>query len=88
MSVIVQAVFLKGVNYKDNETRIFGYLGCPKDASINNKYPGVVLVHGGGGTAYKEWVKQWVDAGYVAFAIDYQGNMILKFAKIFFKKGI
>jgi hypothetical protein len=34
------------------------------------KVPGIVLLHGGGGTAFESWVKLWVDRGYAAIAID------------------
>jgi dienelactone hydrolase len=30
----------------------------------------MVLIHGGGGTAFDEWVRLWVDRGYVAIAMD------------------
>lgn len=30
----------------------------------------MVLVHGGGGTAFEDWVKLWTDRGYVAIAMD------------------
>ena len=33
----------------------------------------VVLVHGGGGTAFSEWVKLWAKRGYAAIAMDLAG---------------
>mgnify|MGYP003338076015 FL=1 len=36
-------------------------------------WPGVVLVHGGGGTAFAEWVTLWAERGYVAIAMDLAG---------------
>jgi hypothetical protein len=30
----------------------------------------MVLVHGGGGTAFAEWVRLWVGRGYAAIAMD------------------
>jgi dienelactone hydrolase len=35
----------------------------------------MVLVHGGGGTAFEEWVKLWVDRGYAAIAMDTCGAL-------------
>jgi dienelactone hydrolase len=32
--------------------------------------PGVVLIHGGGGTAFARWVRRWNERGYAAIAID------------------
>ena len=34
------------------------------------KVPGMVLVHGGGGTAFDTWVRLWTDRGYAAIAMD------------------
>ncbi len=36
-------------------------------------FPGVVLVHGGGGTAFKEWAELWAKRGYAALAMDLAG---------------
>lgn len=73
----LRAVFFRGADYRGEETRVFAYLGLPSGATERNRVPGVVLVHGGGGTAYKEWVRAWTDRGFAALAIDYQGNMPL-----------
>ena len=34
------------------------------------KTPAMVLVHGGGGTAFAEWVRLWTSRGYAAIAMD------------------
>jgi dienelactone hydrolase len=36
-------------------------------------WPGIVLVHGGGGTAFPEWVTLWARRGYAAIAMDLAG---------------
>jgi dienelactone hydrolase len=36
-------------------------------------FPGVVLAHGGGGTAFKEWAELWAKRGYAAIAMDLAG---------------
>ena len=38
----------------------------------------ILLLHGGGGTAYYEWVKRWNEKGFVALAIDLEGHVPLK----------
>ncbi len=38
------------------------------------KYPGVVLIHGGGGTAFAEWAELWAKRGYAAIAMDLAGS--------------
>lgn len=70
----IQAISFENVAYKGEKTQVFAYLGIPDGASSENPVPGVVLVHGGGGTAFPEWVQMWVDAGYAAIAFDTDGN--------------
>lgn len=68
----IKALWFEGAEYKGKKTRVFAYLGYPKN-SENKKVPAVVLVHGGGGHAYAEWVKIWNDRGYAALALDLRG---------------
>lgn len=67
----VKAYFLDSVG----GTKVFAYVGIPENASAQSKVPGMVLVHGGGGTAFSDWVKMWNDRGYAAIAMDTDGNM-------------
>ncbi len=71
----VQAYFLKSVDYNGAPTYVFAFVGIPKNATKDNPSPGVVLVHGGGGTAFADWVKMWNDKGYSAIAIDTEGKI-------------
>jgi len=71
----VKAIYYKILDYKSKETRAFAYIGYPEDASASNKKPAVVLVHGGGGVAYPQWVEEWVKRGYIAIAMDTEGNI-------------
>ncbi len=72
----VKAVFFEGLAYQGKPTRVFAYYGFPS-ASVEGespaKVPGVVLIHGGGGTAFANWVKLWNDRGYAAIAMDLCG---------------
>lgn len=70
----LHAIYYQGLPYKGKETRVFAYYGLPKGASAKNKVPGVVLVHGGGGTAFDEWVRIWNRHGYAAIAMDLEGR--------------
>ena len=56
-------------------TQVFAYVGIPEGATKENPVPGIVLVHGGGGTAFFQWVSYWVKRGYAAIAMDTDGNM-------------
>ena len=71
----VQAIFFEGVPYHGKATRVFAYYGVPKTAEgvANKKLPAMVLIHGGGGTAFARWVKVWNERGYAAIAMDVCG---------------
>lgn len=62
-------------DYQGEESYFFSYLGIPNSEA--ESLPAVLLIHGGGGTAYWEWVKMWMDRGYVALAIDLEGHVPL-----------
>lgn len=68
-----EALYIDGLPFKGKPTRFFAYLGVPK--SDAGKLPAVVLVHGGGATALSEWVKYWNAKGYVAIAMDNEGQI-------------
>jgi dienelactone hydrolase len=71
----VEAYFLQSVDYNGAPTYVFAFVGIPASATKANPVPGVVLVHGGGGTAFPDWVKMWNDRGYAAIAIDTEGRI-------------
>ena len=68
----IEAITYDGANIGDNKTKVFAYIGFPAEAS-SQKVPAIVLVHGGGGHAFAEWVKMWNDRGYAAIAMDNTG---------------
>jgi dienelactone hydrolase len=60
-------------------TQVFAYYASPatlrgKPAAGDERFPGVVLIHGGGGTAFKAWVELWAKRGYAAIAMDLGGS--------------
>ena len=71
----VKAFFYQGLNYKGKPTRVFAYYGIPekKESAAEAKFPAMVLIHGGGGTAFDRWVKVWNSRGYAAIAMDLCG---------------
>lgn len=69
----IKAITYDGATINGKKTKIFAYIGFPKNASSTNKVPAVVLVHGGGGYVYAEWVKLWNDKGYAAIAMSTTG---------------
>jgi dienelactone hydrolase len=70
----MRALFFDGLPWRSKPTRVFAWYGVPA-GHANDKLPAVVLVHGGGGTAYAKWVKMWNDRGYAAIAIDTCGSV-------------
>ncbi|NUP98522.1 MAG: acetylxylan esterase [Armatimonadetes bacterium] len=70
----VRGVFYEGPAYRGRPTRIFAWIGLP-DVPAGQKVPGMVLVHGGGGTAFASWVRLWTSRGYAAIAMDTCGSL-------------
>lgn len=68
----VRALFYESVPYRGKPTRVFAWLGMP-ELPPGRTCPGVVLLHGGGGTAFDEWVRRWNARGYAAIAMDLCG---------------
>ena len=69
----IRPVFYEGPPLKGRPTKVFAWIGRPKNRQ--GKVPGMVLVHGGGGTAYRNWAKLWIDRGYAVIAMDTVGSM-------------
>jgi dienelactone hydrolase len=74
----VRPLFYAGEPYRGKPTRVFAYYASPatleKRAPLpGEKFPAVVLVHGGGGTAFREWAELWAKRGYAAIAMDTAG---------------
>lgn len=59
-------------------TEVFAFYASPatlgEAVPAGTKFPGIVLVHGGGGTAFAEWVQLWARRGYAAIAMDLNGS--------------
>jgi dienelactone hydrolase len=70
---LVQQLYYEGEPFQGKPTRIFAYLGRPANPE-SKPSPAMVLVHGGGGKAFKDWAEHWAERGYVALAMDLAGN--------------
>ncbi len=73
----LRGVFYEGVPHRGRETRNFAWIGLPAGASRRRPVPAMVLIHGGGGTAFARWVRWWNQRGYAAIAMDTCGAMPL-----------
>ncbi len=67
----IRGLFYDGLPYRGKATRVFAWYGAPE---AKGKVPAMVLVHGGGGTAYKEWVEKWNQHGFAAISIAVEGQ--------------
>ena len=70
----LKEIYYDALDYNGNPTRVYAWIGVPTGASAASPVPGMVLVHGGGGTAYREWVEKWVERGYAAISIAVEGQ--------------
>ena len=70
----VSSLFYEGLSWKGKPTRVFAWYGVPEDRPAE-KLPAMVLIHGGGGTAFAEWVRLWNGRGYAAIAMDLCGSI-------------
>ena len=58
----IHSLVYQGQTIDGEATEVFAFYASPKtmgtlDASVN--VPGIVLIHGGGGTAFSDWVWMW-----------------------------
>ena len=68
---LVQEVVYEGEPLAGKQTHIFAYYAHPDGPG---PFPGMVLVHGGGGTAFADWARHWAERGYAAIAMDLAGH--------------
>ncbi len=72
--VLIQKVWYSGEPFNGKDTRVFAFVARPEG---DGPFPGIVLVHGGGGTAFSWWAEMWAKRGYAAIAMDLAGNEVL-----------
>ena len=73
----VHSLTYEGEVYRDQRTEVFAFYASPITLGVAQpgaKFPGVVLIHGGGGTAFAEWAWLWARRGYAAIAMDLSGR--------------
>ena len=70
----MRGLFFDGVPWQGKPTRVFAWYAAPTKAN-SESVPAVVLVHGGDGTAFANWVRLWNSRGYAAIAIDTCGSV-------------
>jgi dienelactone hydrolase len=68
---LLKDVYYEGEPYRGKPTRVFAYFAKPDGPG---PFPGMVLVHGGGGTAFSEWALHWAKRGYAAISMNLAGR--------------
>lgn len=71
----IKGLFFDGLPYSgaangNDETKVFCWYGEPAGLTAGEKVPAVILLHGGGGKAFTEWVDEWINRGYIAIAMS------------------
>lgn len=74
----IRSLTYENEKFKGQTTDVFAFYATPGtisgDASKDKNLPAVVLIHGGGGTAFSQWVWLWAKRGYAAIAMDLSGR--------------
>ena len=70
-----ESLFYEGVEYKGEKTKVFAYFRKPAGDPPKGGWPAVICVHGGGGTAFPDWIQAWNNHGYAAIAMDLEGRL-------------
>ena len=53
------------------KAEFFAYIGFPKGPVPEGGFPGILLIHGAGGTAFPQYTQLWVKQGYAVIALDW-----------------
>lgn len=67
-------VLYDSIPVNGRRVQVFAFYSVPKGSPPKGGWPAAVCVHGGGGTAFSEWVKKWNDHGYAAISMDLEGH--------------
>ena len=75
----IRSLIFESLPYKGKNKSVFAYYCTPSminggNPSDDRNLPGIILVHGGGGTAFRDWAAMWAKRGYAAIALDTRGN--------------
>jgi len=71
----MDALLVEGSGPNGSKAEFFCYFAKPDGAAPEGGFPGVLLVHGGGGTAFPLSVDEWRKAGFAVLAPDWYNQM-------------
>ncbi len=64
-------LMVSGYGPNSTKAEFFAYVSLPTTPKPAGGYPGIVLVHGGGGTAFPQYVRLWTSYGFAVIALDW-----------------
>lgn len=67
----MQAMLVEGLGPKGTKAEFFAYYAKPEGPAPKGGFPGLLLVHGGGGTAYPNFVQDFVKDGFAVLTLDW-----------------
>ena len=74
----IRSLTYENEKFEGHTTDVFAFYATPGtisgDTSKDKDLPAVVLIHGGGGTAFAQWAMLWAKRGYAAIAMDLGGQ--------------
>lgn len=72
----IHSLIYEGEPVAGKKTEVFAFYASPRTlgGAEDVTFPGIVLIHGGGGTAFSDWVWLWARRGYAAIAMDLSGH--------------
>jgi dienelactone hydrolase len=73
----MEAILFDGAEFNDKKAPVFALIGYPQGPVPEGGFPGIVLIHGGGGRAFPEYVKLWNSHGYAVIAIDWYNQRLI-----------
>src|SRR5262249_48779295 len=75
----VRSLLYQAEPYRGKPTKVFAFYASPAtlkgEDAAEKRFPGMVLVHGGGGHAFRKWAELYARRGYAAIAMDLSGRM-------------
>lgn len=71
----VSPIWIEGAEFNGKPTRFFAWLYIPE--KVEKPVSGMVLVHGGDGTAFLYWLNHYRQQGYAVIAMDTVANLPL-----------
>ena len=70
----MKSIFYKSIVYNGKPVDVFAYYSAPPGEIPEGGWPALVHIHGGGGTAYPQWVQAWNAHGYACISMDLEGH--------------